>query len=167
MAQQLLRLSEIGEVALGAELGEDLRCLVKVPIGERSRSAACNQPAQSELAECRLITFAEEVEQRDALGEVVVRVRCGAALLLERASQPQVLTPRSREDPGIQGLRDGGQSALGVVEVSGGGERLGGDESCLECIEGRGPRGENPVRQPDRVVQSAARPEAIIARIPL
>ena len=51
MAQQLLRLSEIGEVALGAELGEDLRCLVKVPIGERSRPAACNQPAQSELAE--------------------------------------------------------------------------------------------------------------------
>jgi hypothetical protein len=46
-----------------------------------------DEPAQREVTERRLIAFAEQVEQRSALGIVVVRIGAAVRLGVERPAQ--------------------------------------------------------------------------------
>ena len=103
--QQRLRDVRIVDVAFGAELLENAQRLVQMALGDRARAGFGDQPAEREMAEAGLIALAEQVEQRRALREIVVRVGAAAALRVQRAAQPQVLAPRGRAPPSDRACR--------------------------------------------------------------
>jgi hypothetical protein len=100
--QQRARGLGVGNVTVGPELREHTKGVIEMPFGHRPRAALCHQAAHREMAERRLIPFSEQVEQRRALGKIVVGVGWSAVLLVERAAQAQIFTPRRRRHPRVQ-----------------------------------------------------------------
>ena len=79
------------------------------------------------MAERRLIALAQQIEQRRALREIVIRIRGAAVLRVERAAQPQVLAPCGRRHLRIERIGCRRQTLLGFGETIDRGERLGRD----------------------------------------
>src|SRR3954447_11083197 len=69
----------------------------------RARSGACGrgQPAEFEVAEAGLITFAEQVEHADALAEVVVRVGGTPGRRMEASTKAQEFPPGAGHRAGL------------------------------------------------------------------
>ena len=86
-----------------AERFEDLRRLLKVPIGGRARAGARGEAAERELADGGLIAFADQIEDARALRDVVIRLGRARLPRSQIAAQPQELAPcagrRARVEP--------------------------------------------------------------------
>ena len=168
----------VGEIALGAELLEDVERLVEMALGDRPRAGLGDEPSEREMAERRLIALAEQIEQRRALREVVIRVGGGAVLRVQRAAQPQVLAPgrrrasagraRRRRWPAAARLRPGGPAAVSASAAI---------ERRLQRVERRRAGRRDLVGPRDRLVERAApqrepraehahRPFVPLARLP-
>ena len=94
--QEPLGVVGVGEVAFGAELLEDGQRGREMALGDGAGAGFGDQAPEGEMAERRLIALAEQIEQRRALREVVVRVGRVAVSRVQRAAQPQVFAPRGR-----------------------------------------------------------------------
>ena len=148
--------SRVGEVALGAELLEERERLVEVALGDRPRAGLGDEAAEREVAEGGLIPLAEQIEQRRALREVVVRVGRRAVLRVQRAAQPQVLAPRGRRHARIERVGGRREALLRLGQASGERQGFGGDERRLQRVEGRRAGREDVVGARDRFVERAA-----------
>ena len=71
IGQQLARLFRVGEIPVGAQLAEGLERRVEMPLGDRTRTAACDETAEREVAEARFVAFAQKIEERRTCAIVV------------------------------------------------------------------------------------------------
>ena len=146
-------------------------------LGDRSGAGLGDEPSEREVAERRLIAFAEQIEQRRALREIVVRVGALAGSGVQHAAQPQVLAPRRRRHLRIEPVGGRLQPLFGLGRTVAGGERLGRDERRLQRVERRRARLQDLVDARHRFVERAAaqrearaehahRPLVPLARLP-
>ena len=98
--------------------------VVQVALGDRARAGLGDEAAERQVAERGLVALAEQVEQRRALGEVVVGVgrRCRSARAARRAGAGTRPRPPGATR-GSSALGGGRQALLGV------GEPVGGDRA--------------------------------------
>ena len=101
------------------------------------------------MTERRLVPFAEQIEQRRALREVVVRVGRAAAFGMQAAAEAQIFAPFSRRDRGVERIGRVGQALFGFRQTSRGGEGLSSNQCRLQRVERRGAGVENLVRLAD------------------
>ena len=144
--------------------------LVEMPLGDRARAGLGDQAAEREVAERGLVALAEQIEQRRALREVVVRV--GARCRSCACSAPR----RRRYSPhaagatlGIERVGGRGRAAARLRRSrSGGGQRFGRDQRRLQRVERRRarPAGSRRRARPLRRGRRAAAPAARRARGP-
>ena len=147
----------VGEIALGAELLEDGVRLVEMALGDRARAGLGDEAAEREMAERGLVALAEQIQQRRALREVVVRV--GGAPAFARAARRAAAGTRPRWPARLRGSSASAARAsrcLGFGEPARRGERFGGDERGLQRIERRRAGRENLVGSRDGLVERAA-----------
>src|SRR5262249_11209452 len=100
--QQGLRDGGVVDIAGGTEVFEDFKRLVQMPLRDRTGAGFRDEPAEREMTESGLVPLAEQIEQRRALGVVVVSVGAAVRLRVERAAQPQILPPGGRGDGGVE-----------------------------------------------------------------
>ena len=112
--QQRFGEARVGEVAFRAEMLEDGKGRGEMALGHRAGAAFRHEPSKGEMAQRRLIALAEQIEQRDALRDVVIGVRRVAVSRVQRAAQAEVLAPRRRGDLRIQRAGRGVQALLGA-----------------------------------------------------
>src|SRR2546427_13225730 len=82
-------------------------------------------------------SLAEQLEQRRALCEIVIRVGSAPALGLQRAAQPQVLPPCGWRALRVERVGDGRETLSGFAQAVGGDERLRRNERRLKRFERR------------------------------
>ena len=143
--------------------------LVEMALGDRARAGLGDEAAEREMAERGLIALAEQIEQRRALREVVVRVGRRAVLRVQRAAQPQVLAPRRRRDASGSSASAAAASRCSASgEPAGGDQRFGGDERRLQRVERRraGLRGSRRRARRPRRARRAGAPAGRRARAP-
>ena len=154
--QQAAGILGVGGVALRAELLEDADRLVEMAFGDRARAGLRHEASEREVAEGGLIALAEQIEQRRALREVVVRVGRAPAFGVEAAAQPQIFPPRRGRHLRIERLGGGRQPLLGLGQPAGARQRFGGDQGGLQGVERGSARVQDFVGAGDRVVEIAA-----------
>ena len=137
LRQQQFGGARVGEVALGAELFEDAHGGREMALGHRARAGFGDEASEGEMAERRLVALAQQIEQRDALRDVVVGVRRMAVSRVQRAAQAEVFAPRRRGDLRIERAGRGIEALLGGRPVVRGGERFRGNERRLQRVDGR------------------------------
>ena len=137
LRQQRLGEPRVGEVAFGAELLEDGEGRGEMALGDRAGAGFGHEPSEREMAQGRLIALAEQIQQRRALREVVIRIGRVAVSRVQGAAQAEVLAPRRRGDPRIQRAGRGVQALLGPRTIVRGGQRFGGDQRRLQRVNGR------------------------------
>jgi hypothetical protein len=99
------------------------------------------------VTEGRLIALAEQVEQRRALREIVIRVGGAVGPGVQRTAQAEIFAPRSRRDSWVEGIGGRRQPRFRFGEPVGEGQRLGADERRLERVERRRAGLKNLVRE--------------------
>ncbi len=134
-SQQAAGILGVGRVALRAELLEDADRLVEMAFGDRACAGLRHEASEREVAERGLIALAEQVEQRRALREVVVRVGRAPALGVEAAPQPQVFSPGRGSHLRVECLGRRCQPLLGLGQPAGARQRFGRDQGRLQGVE--------------------------------
>ena len=114
-----------------------------------------DQPADREVAQGGLISLAEQIEQRRALREVVIRVGRLAARGVQLAAQPQELAPGRGRDLRIEHVGGRREPLSGVGQPSGERQGFGGDQHGLQRVERRRAGPEDVVGPRDGFVERA------------
>src|SRR5204862_5766118 len=99
-----------GEVRLCIQRLEN-RCRV-MEISRRARTRPCcpGEPSQLEIAERRLIPLTEQIEDADALAEIMVRLRRSAGACVHPPAQAQEFPPDAAHSRWLQPRADQRQS---------------------------------------------------------
>ena len=150
---------------------------LEMVLGDGARAGLRDEAAEREMAQGGLVAFAQQIEQRGALREVVVRVGGAAALGVQAAAQPEVFAPRRRRGFRIERVGHRREALFGLGQAAGERQRLGGDERRLQRIERRRARLKDLVGQRDGFIegapaqrepraQHADRPLVPLARLP-
>ena len=145
------RVPSVLQIARGPQRLEHFGGFTNVSLGHGTRAGACGQPAQRELADRGLITFADEIEDRRTLRDVVVRLGRARLTRAELTAQAQELTPGAGRTARINRRLHLRQANLGFFESRRGDQRLDGDELSLDRF------GRRRVRRADDVVGNGER----------
>ncbi len=156
LRQQRARRRGVGEIAFGAEPREDGRRLGRGTARRRSRAALRDEPADREVAERRLVALAQQVEQRRALREVVIRVGGRAAFSRSAprsrrysahaagATRGSSVSATAASRSPASAMRSAAVSASAAISVA------------CSASKGGAPAGDDVVGEPDGFVERAA-----------
>jgi hypothetical protein len=124
--------------------------------GDGARPGLGDETAERKVAEGCLVPFAQHVEQRRALCEVVVRIGGAAGLGVQAAAEPEVFTPRCGRCLRIDRVGSCRETLFRFRQTVGERQSFGGDERRLQGIEGRRSRLQDLIGQGHGLCEGAA-----------